>query len=183
MAMTYPSALIEEIPRAASPLFQHLVDIYAGEINKVASVWSAFAPADMPWRPHPRSMAVREVMKHELLSARRFFADFLGSPEPPAAEVPPAEDTPAAFRERLRALSVPRLGFIASRTAEWWIESAPFFDVVRQRIWIFWRRVLHTAHHRTQLGVCLRLLDKPVPPTYGPTADVTWDGASPTLRP
>jgi uncharacterized damage-inducible protein DinB len=40
--------------------------------------------------------------------------------------------------------------------------------------------VLHTAHHRTQLTVYLRLLDRPVPPTYGPTADVTWAGADPT---
>ena len=56
----------------------------------------------------------------------------------------------------------------------------PFFDVTRQRVWIFWRRVLHTAHHRTQLSVDLRLLDRPVPPIYGPTADASWDGADPT---
>jgi hypothetical protein len=56
----------------------------------------------------------------------------------------------------------------------------PFFDVRRQRIWVFWRRVLHTAHHRAQVGVCLRLLEDRVPATYGPTADVTWSGADPT---
>ena len=56
----------------------------------------------------------------------------------------------------------------------------PFFDVRRQRIWVFWRRVLHTAHHRAQVGVALRLLEDRVPPTYGPTADVTWTGADPT---
>jgi hypothetical protein len=60
------------------------------------------------------------------------------------------------------------------------LERVPFFDVERERIWIFWRRVLHTAHHRTQLTVYLRLLDKPVPSTYGPTADVSWTGADPT---
>jgi hypothetical protein len=56
----------------------------------------------------------------------------------------------------------------------------PFFDVRRQRIWVFWRRVLHTAHHRAQVGVCLRILEDRVPATYGPTADVTWTGADPT---
>ena len=57
------------------------------------------------------------------------------------------------------------------------METVPFFDVKRQRIWIFWRRILHTAHHRTQLTVFLRLLDRDVPSTYGPTADDTWTGA------
>jgi hypothetical protein len=30
------------------------------------------------------------------------------------------------------------------------------------------------------VGVCLRLLEDRVPSTYGPTADVTWQGADPT---
>jgi uncharacterized damage-inducible protein DinB len=55
-----------------------------------------------------------------------------------------------------------------------------FFDVERTRVWVFWRRVLHTTHHRTQLTVYLRLLDRPVPSIYGPTADDTWSGADPT---
>jgi len=31
----------------------------------------------------------------------------------------------------------------------------------------------HLVHHRGQLTVYLRLLDVPVPSTYGPTADVS----------
>ncbi len=38
--------------------------------------------------------------------------------------------------------------------------------------------VHHVAHHRGQLTVYLRMLDVPVPPTYGPTADFpAEDGA------
>jgi uncharacterized damage-inducible protein DinB len=33
--------------------------------------------------------------------------------------------------------------------------------------------VNHAIHHRGQLSVYLRLLDVPVPPIYGPTADET----------
>jgi hypothetical protein len=29
--------------------------------------------------------------------------------------------------------------------------------------------------------VYLRLMERPVPATYGPTADVTWEGAAPTV--
>jgi uncharacterized damage-inducible protein DinB len=182
MAMTYPSTAIPEsaIPRAADRSHQHLLDTYASEINKLASVWSVFTPADLDYRPHRRSSTVREILKHELLSARRFFGEFLGAPEPPAGEVLPAQDTPEAYRRRMVELALPRLAWIASRSPEWWLEEVPFFDVRRDRIWIFWRRILHTAHHRTQLAVFARLLEKPVPPAYGPTADVTWSGADPT---
>lgn len=33
----------------------------------------------------------------------------------------------------------------------------------------------HMVHHRAQLGVCLRLLDIPVPGLYGPSADEPFD--------
>jgi len=180
--MTYPAPAIAEgsVPRASAPIFQHLVDIYAGEINKVAHLWGLFGVPDLGFRPHPRSSTVGEILKHELLSARRFFGEFLGSSEPPAGEVLPKEETPLAYRLRMVELARARLTYIASRTEPWWLERARFFDVTRERIWIFWRRVLHTAHHRTQLGVYLRLLGKPLPPTYGPTADASWTGADPT---
>jgi hypothetical protein len=77
-------------------------------------------------------------------------------------------------------LSRARLHFLAKQSEDWWLTVGPFFDVQRERIWIFWRRVLHTAHHRAQLGVYLRMLDKSVPSIYGPTADVRWEGADPT---
>lgn len=170
-----------ELPRASAPEFQHLVDTYASEINKTASVWACFQDGDWTWKPHAKSSAVGEILKHELLSGRRFFAEFLGSAEPEPAQVVPAELVVDAFSRRLVELARPRLGYLASREQSWWLANARFFDCERQRIWIFWRRILHTAHHRTQLTVYLRLLERPVPSTYGPTADVTWRGADPTL--
>ncbi|HKP13665.1 MAG TPA: DinB family protein, partial [Blastocatellia bacterium] len=110
----------------------------------------------------------------------RFFGEFLGLPEPPPERVQPAGRRPEEYTNRLRELALPRLGFLAGQSLKWWLEVVPFFDVERERAWVFWRRVLHTAHHRTQLTVYLRLLGKEVPPTYGPTADVTWEGADPT---
>ena len=72
--------------RASAPIFQHLLDTYASETNKVASLWSSFAPEDLAYRIHPRSGTVKDVLKHQLLSERRFFAEFLGFPEPPPAK-------------------------------------------------------------------------------------------------
>lgn len=170
-----------EIPLASNPLLQHALATYASETNKTASVFRQFAPEDGGFRPHARSSTVLDIFRHQLLSERRFFAEFLGSPEPEAARVFPAEQTAEAFAARLEELARPRLGFLASQTDAWWLGTHAFFDVERQRIWIFWRRVLHSAHHRTQLTVYLRLLDKPVVSVYGPTADITWKGADPTL--
>lgn len=182
MPMNYAYTAIpeEEIPRASSPAFQHLLDTYASETNKVISVWREFSPDEMPFRPHPRSSSVEEIMKHQLLSERRFFGEFLGTPEPTPEAILPASRQPEDYARRMHGLARARLSFLAQQDERWWLEEVPFFDVIRQRIWIFWRRVLHTAHHRTQLTVYLRLLNKNVPSTYGPTADVTWKGADPT---
>ena len=180
--MTYSFQAIQPdmIPQASEAAFQHVVDTYASEINKVVSVWRAFSDEELQYRPHPKSSTVSDIFKHELLSGRRFFGEFLGASEPESSAVLPAEMTVESCCQRMTQLARRRLGFLASRTPEWWAEEDQFFDVKRQRIWIFWRRVLHTAHHRSQLTVYLRLLDKAVPATYGPTADVTWSGADPT---
>jgi uncharacterized damage-inducible protein DinB len=182
MAMKYEFAALLEtrIPCATSPVFQHLLDTYASETNKVIAVWRCFSDVDLSFRPHPRSQPVLEIFKHQLLSERRFFGEFLSAPEPPAGGVLPATADVESFTRRMQELAEPRLKFLAGRKEDWWLESVPFFDVTRQRIWIFWRRVLHTCHHRTQLTVYLRLMNRAVPSTYGPTADVSWKGADPT---
>lgn len=180
--MNYAWTAIPEsqIPRASLPVFQHLLDTYVSESNKVVSVWKQFRDSDLNFKPEPRSSSVAEVFRHQLLSERRFFGEFLGTPEPTPDAVLPEVITVESATSRFIELVLGRLSYLALRSEGWWMETVPFFDVQRQRIWIFWRRVLHTAHHRTQLTVNLRLLGRVVPATYGPTADVTWSAADPT---
>jgi hypothetical protein len=183
MPMQYEYTAIPEsaVPHASNGAFQHLLDTYASETSKVISVWREFRPEDMQFRAAERSSTVVDIMKHQLLSERRFFAEFIGlEGEPEPAAVLPQDLSPTGFCHRNEELCRPRLGRLAGRDAPWWMEVVPFFDVRRQRIWVFWRRVLHTAHHRTQLSGYLRLLGRRVPSSYGPTADVTWQGADPT---
>lgn len=169
-----------QIPRACEPFLQHVLDTYASETNKVVSVWSSFAGQDLSFRPHDRSSSIEEILKHQLLSERRFFGEFLGTPEPAPAEILPPELSVESYCDRLVQLARPRLAFFSQQPIAWWQGHVPFFDVERERIWVFWRRVLHTAHHRTQLTVFQRLMELTVLPTYGPTADVSWEGADPT---
>lgn len=180
--MRYEFTAIQEneIPAMKVHSLQYALNTYASETNKVVSTWRAFVDGDLGFRPHPKSSTVEEILKHQLLSERRFFAEFLGTPEPAPDRVLPAAVTIETCCERTAAMAKARFPFLAEQDEGWWSAVTPFFDVQRERIWIFWRRILHTAHHRTQLTVYLRLLDKVVPSTYGPTSDITWMGADPT---
>jgi len=182
MPMTYAHTEIADfdVPRAADPSFQHALDTYASETNKTVSLWRAFDDGDLGFRPHDRSSTVLEIFKHQILSERRFFGEFMSLAEPAASDLLPGDETVSAYAARLAELAQPRLSGLARREQAWWLGRTQFFDVERERVWIFWRRVLHSAHHRAQLTVYLRLLGKPVPPVYGPTADRTWTGADPT---
>src|SRR6201999_4496941 len=88
---------------------------------------------------------------------------------------------PPESPDRYIYLCNPRSPQLAAATTAWWLDERPFFDnLTRQRIWIFWRRVLHTCHHRTQVQSWLRLAGKHVPAIYGPSGDVKSSGDDPT---
>lgn len=183
--MLYPHEFISEreVPAASRPILQHIPETYASETNKVAAIWSELRDDQLEFRVHSRSSSIRQILIHQILSERRFFAEFIGVPEaPPESLLPGGEAPPVrAYIERFLALARARLAPLAAGDEPFWLAEVPFFDVRRQRIWVFWRRVLHTAHHRAQVGDCLRMLDARLPATYGPTADVTWSGADPTV--
>jgi uncharacterized damage-inducible protein DinB len=172
-----------EVPPAADPAFQYVVQTYASEANKTAGMWRAVSDDILDFKPHEKTNSIRKILVHQLLSERRFFAQFVGTDEPPVEQlVPPGESpTVGAYLEKYIELSNRRMPQLARGTAGWWLENRPCFGgLERQRIWIFWRRVLHTCHHRTQVQTWLRLAGKHVPAIYGPSGDVKWDEADPT---
>jgi uncharacterized damage-inducible protein DinB len=172
-----------EVPRAVEPVFQHLVTTYASETNKTASVWRAVPDDLLDYRPHEKVNTIRTILTHQLLSERRFFAEFVGLEEPPVEALLPAGERPPVrdYLDRYAALAKRRLPQFARGTAAWWLEPRDFFGGLRrERVWVFWRRVLHTCHHRTQVQTWLRLAGRHVPAIYGPSGDVTWDGADAT---
>ena len=124
MPMTYTYTAIPDtaIPLASAPAFHTPANIYASETNKVVSVWQEFSAEALSFRPHPRSSTAQDIFKHQLLSERRFFGEFLGLPEPPAAEVLPENQTPEGYIQRMTQLALPRLNFLAARNEDWWLE-------------------------------------------------------------
>ncbi len=171
------------VPRTAEPIFQHVVTTYTSETNKTVSVWKAVPDEFLDFKPQDKVNSIRTIMVHQILSERRFFAQFVGTEEPPVEELLPAGDKPnaAAYIERYVSLALRRLPQLAKGTTSWWLEQRDFFGgLKRERIWVFWRRVLHTCHHRTQVQTWLRLAGQHVPAIYGPSGDVKWSEADPT---
>ena len=88
--MVYEHCAIPDtaVPQAVDSTFQHVLDIYSGETNKVASTWLEFSDSDLAYKPHVKSSTVAEILQHQLLSERRFFAEWVkraGASPPPQA--------------------------------------------------------------------------------------------------
>lgn len=152
--------------------YKFLVETYRTERVKVLSVWSLFGEQDLDVRPHPtdnRGRTLREHMMHQCLSEELWFRSILGVDLGKPAL--PEMRTKQAFIEKYEADSGVRLQDLATRPPGWWEEEVPFFTTRRSRAWIFVRRIAHTAHHRGQQTCLLRMLNRDLYSTYGPTAD------------
>ena len=149
--------------------FDFLLDTYETERLKTLSVWSAFEDEDMEFRPAPRIRTPHEHMVHQSISENNWMKDMLGvdTGKPPV----PQQETRLEFLRHYAALSAQRLAMLREKPEAFWNETVAFFDVPRTHSWIMLRRLTHSAHHRAQLTVYLRLLGRPVYSTYGPSAD------------
>ena len=172
-----------DLPRARLPLLQHLVETYASETNKTAAVWSELTDAQLDFRPHRRSSSVRQILVHQMLSERRFFAEFIGLRGAAGGDAAAAGRCarrvrrtstgwsrwpgPGSHRPGRRGRSVLAGGGAVLRRA------------ARADLGILAAGASHGPPPGPGRRSALRLLEDRVPPTYGPTADVTWSGADP----
>lgn len=152
--------------------FDFLVETYETERLKVLSVWSMFDDADIEVRPHVedrRGRTLHEQMVHQCVSENLWFKNML-SIDVDAPPLPESE-TRLAFIGRYAEDSGRRLDALRTKDAGWWEGTVSFFDVTRSRAWVMTRRLTHTSHHRGQQTALLRMLNREVYSTYGPTAD------------
>ncbi len=149
--------------------FEFLADTYETERLKTLSVWSQFRDDDLALRPEPRARTPGEHMVHQCVSEDLWMTGMLGI-DVGLSQLPVSE-TCLGFLAHYAEASGRRLERLRSATSEWFEEETTFFDVRRTRAWVLVRRIAHSAHHRGQLTVYLRLLNQPLYSTYGPTAD------------
>ena len=67
-----------EVPVGVEPAFRHTVTTYASEVNKTVGVWRAVPDHLLEFKPRERANTIRAILVHQLLSERRFFAEFAG---------------------------------------------------------------------------------------------------------
>ncbi len=133
------------------------------------------------WQPHPKSMTMKRLAVHiaELPSwvAMTFNSDGIDF------ATTPYEPTPISSQEDL--LELFEKSYEAGKNA---LEEAEEEDLLPSwtmkndgvvlQVFTKYEVIRHafgqTAHHRAQLGVNLRLLDIPIPGSYGPSADETF---------
>jgi uncharacterized damage-inducible protein DinB len=149
--------------------FDFLLDTYDTERLKTLSVWSIFRNEDMEFRPAPRIRTPHEQMVHQCVSEDTWMKGMLGVDAGRPAL--PESETRLEFIQHYADVSGRRLALLREKPEVWFNETTMFFDVQRTRSWVMLRRLTHSAHHRAQLVVYLRLLGRPVYSTYGPTAD------------
>ncbi|MEP7306236.1 MAG: DinB family protein [Acidobacteriota bacterium] len=149
--------------------YDFLVETYRTERLKTLSVWAQVPVERMLFRPEPRARTPLEHMVHQSISEDVWMRTMLGIDidKPP---LPPTE-TRGAFLEHYAICSAARLDLLARQPDDWFEQVVSFFDVSRSRAWVLTRRVTHSAHHRGQLTVYLRLWGQALYSTYGPTAD------------
>src|ERR1700720_2246745 len=131
------------------------------------------------WRPHAKSRTLGELATHlaqlpgfGLLMATRNEFDGL-APRPPQPALTTNAERVQAFEELSAQLRVVLQKMTWAQANQPWklrlgdkvVMNVPRTQVLRT---VF---VTHSAHHRAQLGVYLRMLETPVPWSYGRSAD------------
>jgi uncharacterized damage-inducible protein DinB len=149
--------------------YDFLIDTYRTERLKILGVWSQVPDHRMNFRPEARARSPLEHMVHQCLSEEAWMTTMLGIASPRPAL--PAVERRASFIEHYAAVSDERLEALSSKSDVWFAETTTFFDARRSRAWVLTRRIAHSAHHRGQLTVYLRLWGQSLYSTYGPTAD------------
>jgi uncharacterized damage-inducible protein DinB len=140
----------------------------------------ARVPGDrLSWGPHPRSMTLGRLATH-IASLPGWLPQILNETMFDLASLPAtaiADETAAAILARFdTGVADARRALREStdaRLADTWTlrKDGEVILTLPRIVALRTEGLYHLTHHRGQLTVYLRLLDIPIPPIYGPTAD------------
>ncbi len=130
------------------------------------------------WQPHPKSMTVRRLASHiaELpgwvaIALTTEELDFQNNPFI-VPEINNTTELLAFFEQKLAEGKAQLIEANEPKLAQnWTLRSGDHIISVSTKAEVIRMSLNQTVHHRAQLGVFLRLLDVPIPGSYGPSAD------------
>jgi uncharacterized damage-inducible protein DinB len=152
------------------------------ELDREAAITRKFlerVPADkFEWQPHPKSMSLRALATHvaELpgwvtMTLTTDVLDFATSTYEPTV-VHSTPELVAFFEKGLEEAKAQLAKATEKQLAEiWTMRNGEEVYAVNSKAEIIRHTYCQLVQHRAQLGVYFRLLDIPVPRSYGPTAD------------
>ena len=133
------------------------------------------------WKPHPKSFPLAHLA--QLISGMPgWITNMLTKTSLNLASFPgysqeKTDTLLAAFDENVKHA---RAALVASKDADfqvpWSLQHGDRVIMTLPRAVAVRSTINHLIHHRGQLTVYLRLLDVPIPPIYGPTADEGMPG-------
>ncbi|HEX2609331.1 MAG TPA: DinB family protein [Flavisolibacter sp.] len=132
------------------------------------------------WKPHEKSMNLKSLTVHlaELpgwisMALHTDELDFAAAPYQPT-EVSTRAELVAIFDKALESgTTALNAATEADMKPKWTLRSGEHIHMVMNKYEVIRHSLNQTTHHRAQLGVYLRLLDIPIPGSYGPSADET----------
>ncbi len=161
---------------------KELIAEYDREVASTRKILEAI-PADFDpnYKPHPKSMAFGRLAGHVAETAGEWAIHTLNTDalifEPGHSFVPYIAASKEALLERFDKDVAEVKAALATFAPEKWDENWKmgangqiWIEDSKYRVWRNWV-INHLVHHRAQLGVYLRLQDKHLPGTYGPSAD------------
>lgn len=150
------------------------------ELETTRRLLSAIPTEHLAWRPHERSWTLGALAAHtvnllhwQLLIIRQDEFDLASAPAPSSVEPDSVEMLLRQFDERAVALQE-AIAVIEEEVLSnpWTLRQGPSTIFSKPKALVLRQMgISHLIHHRAQLGVYLRLLGAPVPPSYGPTGD------------
>ena len=145
----------------------------------VARKMLALVPEDKPdWKPHPKSTAMKQLAVHiaELPSWITMGLNTTEMDFETSAYTPTPVSTTADLLELLEKSYQSGKSSLEKASEEdlsptWTLRSGQQIFAVMSKYELIRHSLNQITHHRAQLGVYLRILNIPIPGTYGPSAD------------
>jgi uncharacterized damage-inducible protein DinB len=159
---------------------QMLIDEMDQEAKTTRNMLSRVPDDQYDWKPHPRSMTIRSLATHiaELPSWVKIALttdelDFESNPYQPVL----INNTRELLEVFDKSLTEGRSQLEKAREQDlekdWTLRMGKTILAKYTKGGTIRMAYSQTVHHRAQLGVFLRLLDIPIPGSYGPSADET----------